>query len=82
VLTLVRAVSLFMAVAGGGLGLGLAWLFVQQGDPTGGLLPIFVLPARDVAIGAALMGLLGLLAGVVPAMGAMRLRITDALRRA
>ena len=30
---------------GGGLGLLLAWLFVQQGDPTGGLLPAFV-PAR------------------------------------
>ena len=29
----------------------LAWLFVQRGDPTGGMLPIFVLPTRDVAIG-------------------------------
>ena len=27
---------------------GVAWLFVQQGDPTGGMLPIFMLPARDV----------------------------------
>jgi hypothetical protein len=33
-------------------------------------------------IGAVLIVLLGLLAGAMPAIGAMRLRITDALRRA
>lgn len=80
-MTLVLAESLFIALVGGLLGLGLAWLFVQGGDPTGGMLPIFILPARDIAIGVALIGLIGLLAGVVPAMAAMRLKITDALRR-
>jgi ABC-type lipoprotein release transport system permease subunit len=39
------------------------------------------LPPRDIALGVALMVLMGLLAGVVPAMSAMRLQITDALRR-
>ncbi|HKY23112.1 MAG TPA: FtsX-like permease family protein [Vicinamibacterales bacterium] len=82
VLTLVLAESLFIVLTGGLLGLGLAWLFVQGGDPTGGMLPIFILPARELAIGVGLMVLMGLLAGVMPAMGAMRLRITDALRRA
>jgi putative ABC transport system permease protein len=81
ILTLVLAESLFITVVGGGLGLAVAWLFVQGGDPTGGLLPIFVLPPKDIAIGVALMILMGLMAGVAPAMGAMRLRITDALRR-
>jgi putative ABC transport system permease protein len=81
ILALVLAESLFIAVVGGGLGLALAWLFVRQGDPTGGLLPIFVLRPRDLALGALLMALLGLLAGMMPAVGAMRLRITDALRR-
>jgi putative ABC transport system permease protein len=81
VLALVLAESVFIAVLGGVTGLGLAWLFVQQGDPTGGLLPIFALPARDVALGAALIVGLGLVAGALPAMQAMRLRITDALRR-
>ncbi len=81
IVTLVLAESLFIALVGGLLGLGLAWLFVQGGDPTGGMLPIFILPARDIAIGVALIGLIGLLAGVVPAMAAMRLKITDALRR-
>jgi putative ABC transport system permease protein len=81
VLALVLAESLFIAVVGGGLGLGLAWLFVQGGDPTGGLLPLFVLPPRDVALGVGLMLMLGVLAGMMPAVAAMRLRITDALRR-
>ena len=81
ILLLVLAESLFIVVVGGGIGLGLAWLFVQQGDPTGGMLPIFVLPPRDVAMGVGLMILMGLLAGVLPAFAAMRLGITDALRR-
>jgi len=81
ILVLVLAESLFVALAGGSLGLLAAWLFVQRGDPTGGLLAIFVLPARDLVIGVALMVSMGVLAGVVPAVAAMRLRIPDALRR-
>jgi putative ABC transport system permease protein len=45
------------------------------------MLPVFILPVRELAIGVGLMVLMGLLAGVMPAFGAMRLRITDALRR-
>ena len=82
ILALVLAESLSIVIVGGGLGLAVAWLFVQQGDPTGGLLPIFSLPPRDVVLGVALMLAMGLLAGAAPALGAMRLRITDALRRA
>jgi putative ABC transport system permease protein len=81
VLTLVLIESLFIAILGGGLGLGLAWAFVQNGDPTNGMLPAFVLPARDIVAGVVVMLLLGVLAGAVPAVSAMRLRITDALRR-
>ena len=81
ILTLVLAESLFIAFTGGLIGLGLAWLFVQGGDPTNGMLPIFVLPARDVVLGIGLMVLIGILAGLMPAIAAMRLKITDALRR-
>jgi putative ABC transport system permease protein len=80
ILALVLAESLFIVLAGGGLGLLVAWLLVQQGDPTG-MLPLFRLPPRDVAIGAALMVTMGVVAGAAPAIAAMRLRITDALRR-
>ena len=81
ILSLVFAESLFIVLAGGLLGLLVAWLFVQRGDPTGGMLAIFVLPPRDIAIGIGLMVLMGFLAAVMPAVAAMRLRITDALRR-
>jgi len=81
ILVLVLCESLFITVVAGGFGLAVAWAIVQRGDPTGGLLAIFTLPPRDIAIGFALMVLMGLIAGVIPAMGAMRLRITDALRR-
>jgi putative ABC transport system permease protein len=82
ILALVLAESLSIVIVGGGLGLATAWLFVQQGDPTGGLLPIFNLPPRDIGLGVGLMLAMGLLAGAAPALGAMRLKITDALRRA
>ncbi len=82
ILALVLSESVLIAVIGGGLGLATAWAFVQQGDPTGGMLPIFVLPTRDVIFGGALIVGLGLLAGALPAMNAMNLKITDALRRA
>lgn len=81
ILSLVLGESIVIALLGGAAGLGLAWLIVQQGDPTGGMLPIFVLPGRDVAIGAGLILLLGLVAGALPAANAMNLKITDALRR-
>ena len=42
----------------------------SSGDPTGGMLPIFVLPPRDVVLGVgADAGCMGLLAGVLPAVG-------------
>jgi ABC-type antimicrobial peptide transport system permease subunit len=40
-----------------------------------------MLPPRDVAIGGMLIVVLGLAAGVIPALNAMNLKITDALRR-
>jgi putative ABC transport system permease protein len=81
IVMLVLVESMFIALLGGGLGLGLAWLFVQGGDPTHGMLPAFVLPNRDLVAGVAVMVMMGLLAGTLPAVAAMRLRITDALRR-
>jgi putative ABC transport system permease protein len=82
VLGLVLAESMFVAVVGGGLGLLVAWVIVQFGDPTGGFLPAFTLPARDLVFGVVLMVLVGVAAGLLPAAGAMRLKITDALRKA
>jgi putative ABC transport system permease protein len=81
VLSLVLAESCLLAVLGGGLGLGLAWLMIKRGDPTGGLLPLFFFPTTDVVVGVGLSIALGLCAGIFPALQAMRLRVADALRR-
>ena len=81
VLGLVLGESLLLTVLGGGLGLGLAWLLVSAGDPTGGSLPVFYIPLRDLAAGAVLILLMALVAGILPALQARRLRIADALRR-
>jgi len=81
ILTLVLAESLMLAVLGGALGLGLAWLLISRGDPTGGALPIFVMPPWSTALGVLFIVLLGLATGSLPAWQAMRLHVVQALRR-
>ena len=81
ILSLVMAESVVVAAVGGGIGLGLAKLFTLGGDPTGGMLPFFYLPGRSVLAGFGLALAAGAAAGIVPAVGAMRLKIVDALRR-
>ncbi len=81
VLVLVMAESIVVAAVGGGAGLALAKLYTLGGDPTGGMLPNFYLAGRSVALGFALALAAGAAAGVIPAVGAMRLKIVDALRR-
>jgi putative ABC transport system permease protein len=81
ILGLVLVESSVVAVAGGGIGLLLAWLFSLGGDPTNGMLPSFYLPSADLVSGALYALALGLIAGILPAVQAMRLRIVDALRR-
>ncbi len=82
VLSLVLIESLFVASVGGGLGLLLALAMIGRGDPTGGLLGAFELPRRDLITGIWLIVAVGVLAGFLPAAGAMRIKITDALRKA
>lgn len=79
---LVLAEAAAYAVAGGGLGLALAWVFVAQGDPTGGMLPAFYLPRAHLLTGVALVVALAAVAGLLPALEARRLTISQALRRA
>jgi putative ABC transport system permease protein len=81
VMVLVLLESCFLAVLGGGIGLLLAWILASHGDPTGGYLPVFHIPNRDLVLGAGFILILGLASGMLPAWQAMRLRIADALRR-
>jgi putative ABC transport system permease protein len=81
VVAFVLVESCLLSLLGGGLGLGLAWLVISRGDPTGGLLPFFFFPVRDVLIGFGLALALGLATGIFPALQTLRLRVADALRR-
>jgi putative ABC transport system permease protein len=81
ILGLVMAESLTLAAIGGAIGLALAKLFTLSGDPTGGMLSFFYLPTDSLALGFALALAAGAAAGIIPAVGAMRLKIVDALRR-
>jgi len=81
VLLLVLAESLLVAAVGGGLGLVLAKLFTLGGDPTHGLLPYFYLPPAAMVSGVTVALTVGVIAGILPALSAMRLRVVDALRR-
>lgn len=81
VLAMVIAESCLLALVGGLAGLAVSWQIVAQGDPTGGFLPTFFFPPRDLVVGVGLVLLLGIVAGTMPALQASRLRIVDALRR-
>lgn len=81
VLSLIIAESTFIAAVGGAIGLLLAKAFTLRGDPTGGILAIFNLPAPDIAIGFVMALLVGMVSGIIPGLSAMHLKIVDALRR-
>lgn len=80
-LILVLAESLLIACFGGAIGLALGYVAVSAGDPTGGALPMFRFPPAAMATGILFVLALGLVAGALPAMQAMRLNPVDALRR-
>ncbi len=81
VLGLVLGECFLLTAIGGGLGLFLGWLLVSFGDPTGGSLPVFYVPNRDLLVGVLLIAAMAFVAGILPALQAGRLQIADALRR-
>ena len=82
VLLIVLAESLSIALIGGFIGILLAKLMTMGGDPTNGILYSFILPASAMVLGILAALGIGMLAGIIPATNAMRLRVVDALRRA
>jgi len=82
VLFFVLAESLTVALMGGLLGLLLAKLlipFLAKGLSS--MLPNLILSPSILALGLAMALFVGLLSGLLPGLGAMRLRIVNALRR-
>ena len=81
ILGLVLGESILLAVVGGSLGMLVTWFAIRGGGFNNVFLPTFVMRNQDIVIGLALCCALGLIAGAMPAVMAMRLRITEALRR-
>ena len=78
--------SLLVALAGGLIGVGLVVGLINHTlgpafDANPGFLRNFFTPTSTIVIALAAAVGLGLIAGVVPALGASRLKTTDALRR-
>ena len=82
VLFFVLAESLVIALFGGLIGLGLAILAIPVvGANLNGLMPPLLLSATALGMGVALAVFVGVASGLLPGIGAMRLRVVDALRR-
>lgn len=78
--------TLLIALFGGLLGIGLAWPLVNGfgvfiTDNMGSFFPFFALTWNTVAVAATLSIAVGLISAVLPAVGAMRIPVTGALRR-
>ena len=83
VLGIVLSESILIMLMGGLVGLGIGWLLVQAlTQSIGAFLPGMFLSPGAIAGGIALMVGAGIIAGLFPALKAMRLSIIDALARA
>ena len=82
VLFFVLAESVTIALVGGLLGLGLALLAIPAlGAALNGLLPTLILSPAVLSSGLAIALVVGVVSGILPGIGAMRLRVVNALRR-
>ncbi|MDP9337272.1 MAG: FtsX-like permease family protein [Acidobacteriota bacterium] len=82
VLFFVLSEALVIAVLGGLIGLALAVVAIPAlGSALNGLLPPLVLSATVMAAGICFAIVVGVAAGLLPGIGAMRMRVVDALRR-
>ncbi|HET6840828.1 MAG TPA: FtsX-like permease family protein [Candidatus Angelobacter sp.] len=81
VMLFVLGESLVIAVVGGSLGLGAAKLLTTFWNPVPSVLQIFYLRPEAMITGLVVTLAVGAASGLLPAFGAMRLRVVDALRR-
>ncbi|HTW38376.1 MAG TPA: FtsX-like permease family protein [Steroidobacteraceae bacterium] len=82
ILTLVLAEAMLITVSGGTFGLLLgAAVVARTGDTLREFISAFLITPGAVALGVALMLILGLAAGAIPAARAVRLQIAEALGR-
>lgn len=83
VLGIVLSESILIMIIGGLLGIGLGWFLVQGiAEAAGAFLPGIYFSPGSMLTGLAMMVGAGVVAGIFPALHAMRLSIVDALARA
>jgi putative ABC transport system permease protein len=79
---LIAGEALLMALVGGVIGVTLARVIVNPDFmQAGAFIPVFGVNNTNVAMAVVLSAVIGVLAGVIPATMASRLKIVDALRR-
>jgi putative ABC transport system permease protein len=82
ILFFVLAESLTISLVGGLLGLGLAALAIPVlAAALNGLLPTLILSPAILSVGLGTALLVGIVSGLLPGIGAMRMRVVNALRR-
>ncbi len=82
ILVFVLAESLVIALAGGFLGLSLALLAIPAlAKALNGMLPQLVLAPSILVFGLVAALVVGIASGLLPGLGAMRMRVVNALRR-
>ncbi len=83
ILGIVLSESVLIMLMGGVLGLGVGWLLVNgAAQAMGAFLPGIFLSPQAITVAIAIMIGAGIIAGIFPALTAMRLSIVDALARA
>ena len=87
IMTFIVGESIVTAVAGGAFGLLISYPIVEKGmgrwleENMGQFFPYFRIAATDAVLALGLTIALGVVAGILPALGASRLKVTEALRR-
>ena len=84
VLGVILGESLVITLLGGLTGLLFGWVMVSgmsQASFMKTYFPLFYIPPRDLLLGVAFAAALGFVAGIFPALQAMRLQTAEALRR-
>jgi putative ABC transport system permease protein len=74
--------ALVLSLLGAVAGVGLAWLLanVLHFNPKPDFFPVFYLPQESILAAVGVAAVTGLVSGIVPAVTAMRLKATEALR--
>jgi len=81
VMGMVMLESMFITLLSAGIGLLLAYLIVNNAESIRKYFPIFYIQKKDLFIGVTIAASMGILAGIMPATQALKLKINDAMRR-